>query len=147
MMKPTRIWLLAALAVALVAAAALTMNPLTAQVRSEVGYVDRDLIVEAYAGREIASVLQERDRLQEEFDKEAADLDMAARQRLFAEYEERLAAYEQELGVERRMREIENALAEVVAESGVTVIVDRSAVVWGGVDLTQAVLRRLGVID
>lgn len=146
-MKRSRGWLIGVLAVAVVAAWAWNMKPLTAQIRTEVGHVDRDLIIDAYAGREIVAILQERDRLQEQFDRESAELDEAARQRLFAEYEERLVAYESELGIDRRMREIENALAAAAAEAGVSVIVDREVVVWGGVDLTEAVLRRLGLLD
>lgn len=146
-MRRTRIWLLALLVLAGVAAAAWTMKPLTAQVRSEVGYVDRELIVDAYVGRELAAIMDARDRLQAEFDRESAELDFAAREQLFAEYAGMLAAFELEIGIEDRLREIENALAAAAAESGVSVIVDQEMVVWGGVDLTEAVLRRLGLID
>src|SRR5690606_19761856 len=115
---------------------------MAAQMRSNVGYVDSDVLVQAYAGREIEAareaVRQERDRLQEAFDRESADLDEAAKEQLFAEYQARLAAYEEELGVEieRRLSEIGEVLQAVAAENGVNVIVERAAVVWGGVDLT-----------
>lgn len=152
-MRLSRIWLLAVLAIAVVIGAAIWINPMAAQMRSNVGYVDSDVLVQAYAGREIEAareaVRQERDRLQEAFDRESADLDEAAKEQLFAEYQARLAAYEEELGVEieRRLSEIGEVLQAVAAENGVNVIVERAAVVWGGVDLTGAVLRRLGVVD
>lgn len=152
-MKISRAWMLAAAAVAVVAAAVVILNPLAAQTQSTVGYVDSELLIQAYAGREIEAareaVRQERDRLQEEFDRLSADLDEAAKEQLFNEYQGRLEAYEQELGteIEERLNEIGEVLEAVARENGVTVVVDRAAVVWGGVDLTGEVLRRLGVLD
>lgn len=141
--------LLAALALAMVVAAAWSIGPLTAQQRSEVGYIDWEFVVNAYWQVEIDMVLEERDRLQEEFNRESADLDEDAKLELFAEYEARLDAFEQEVFVdaEQRMKEIETALAEAAVEAGVSVVVDHGAVVWGGVDLTEPVMRRLGLID
>lgn len=152
-MKSKRTWLLVTAAVVAVSAAALFLwypspqGSLSAQVRSQVGYVDWDLILSSYAGDAISAVLAERDRLQGEFDSQASELDEAGRRALFEEYERRLAAYEHEMGIERLMSDIDAALSAVAAENGVTVILDPTAVVWGGVDLTGPVLRRLGVLD
>ena len=151
-MRGKRNWLLVPAALLLVAAVTLSFHSasqrsLSAQVRTEVGYVDWDLILEAYAGDAIAAVLAERDRLQEEFDRQAPSLDEAARRQLFGEYERRLADFERDMDIERLLSEIDAAMNAVAQESGVTVIVDQSAVVWGGVDLTGAILRRLGVIQ
>lgn len=139
-----------ALAVVAVAAAAWWWgHPLIAQVKSEVGYVDWELVANAYAAPEIASIEQERDRLQEEFDREAASLEEPAVLELFAEYEARLDAFRQAVyaSIQERLLEIEKAVADAAAEAGVSVVVDQNVVVWGGVDLTEAVLRRLGLIE
>lgn len=138
-----------ALAVVAAVAAALWGNPLVAQVRSDVGYVDWELVANTYAAPEIALIEQETDRLQEEFDRKSAGLEEAARLQMFAEYEARLDAFKQEMyvNIQERLREIERAVAEAAAEAGVSVVVDRGVVVWGGVDLTDNVMRRLGLID
>lgn len=151
-MKRSDAWLFIGTAVLILAASFLLtggapQDSLSAQVRTEVGYVDWDLILSAYAGDAIAAVLAERDRLQEEFDRQAPGLEEDARLALFQEYERRLADFEREMEIDRLMSDIDQAMSAVAAEAGVTVIVDRGAVVWGGVDLTGAVLRRLGVAE
>ncbi|MBO2521868.1 MAG: hypothetical protein CW345_08725 [Firmicutes bacterium] len=147
-LKKSWLYLLVALAAAAVAVSlAGDRSPLSAQTQSPVGFIDRDLVLRSYAGEAIAAVLAERDRLQEEFDRIAARLDEEAKLALFQEYEERLARYEEEMGIDQLIGDIDQALAAAAAEAGVSVVVDQSAVVWGGVDLTGAVLRRLGVIQ
>ncbi len=145
--------MLAAAAVAVVAAAVVILNPLGGPNAVDgglrgFGTFDPGLRRARDRGPHEA-VRQERDRLQEEFDRLSADLDEAAKEQLFNEYQGRLEAYEQELGteIEERLNEIGEVLEAVARENGVTVVVDRAAVVWGGVDLTGEVLRRLGVLD
>lgn len=135
--------LVAVLALGLAVAAVFGLWSTTASAESVVGYVDRDYVIEAYAGAQIAAVIQERDRLQREFDEVSQDLDEAEKQALFEEYEARLIAYEQEVGIAALMQNIEDALQAVAEEYGVTVIVDHSVIIFGGIDLTAAVLNHL----
>lgn len=116
-----------------------------AQQQSTVGYVDRDAIVDAYAGTQIAMVIRERDRLQELFDQESQGLDEEAKLALFEEYEGRLQEFEESVGIRQLMEDMTRAFQEVAAENGVDVILDVSSVVYGGVDLTSRVAERLGL--
>jgi len=117
----------------------------TAQQQSSVGYVDRDAIVDLYAGLQISMVMNERDRLQDLFDQESEGLDAEAKQALFERYETLLKEFEENVGIRNLMEDLTRAFEEVAAESGVDVILDVSAVVYGGVDLTPRVAERLGL--
>ena len=144
--------MLAAAAVAVVAAAVVILNPLTAQTQSDGGLRRFGTFVQAYAGREI----------------EAAGLCVkngTGCKRSLTAYRpistrpQRNSCLTSIKGAWKRMskswapklksasNEIGEVLEAVARENGVTVVVDRAAVVWGGVDLTGEVLRRLGVLD
>lgn len=116
-----------------------------AESRSNVGYLDRQAIVDDYAGAQIAMVINERDRLQVLFDVESEGLEEPEKQELFARYESQLLAYEESVGIRGLMEDIETALREAAEEHGVDVILDDSVVVYGGVDLTDAVRSKLGI--
>ena len=140
--------LLAGLAgvVALLGVALWGIGRSNAAVESQIGYIDQDLIVEAYAGPQIDAVIRERDRLQALFDSESANLDAEEKQALFMKYEQQLQQFEAQVGIRRLMTEIDQALQASAEAHGVTVVLDINAVVLGGIDLTQDVQRRLGLI-
>ena len=123
----------------------LGVRELGAEPEASVGYVNNDLIVDAHAGEQFAAVVRERDRLQQEFNAQSADLDEGERQTLFGEYETRLQAYEDQLGIASLLAGYDAAMEEVMVENDVTIILDVEAVVHGGVDLTEAVLQKLGI--
>lgn len=135
--------IVAALFIALLVAAAGGLISSTAAVETSVGYVDKDAIVDEYAGPQISSVVKERDRLQKKFDEESKSLDAQAKKELFSKYEEQLKAFETKVGIRKLMADVDAAFKKVAEENGVDVIVEQSAVVYGGVDLTQAIRKEL----
>lgn len=112
---------------------------------STVGYIDSQYILMAYAGPQIEAANRESSRLQELLDSEAAGLEEAERRELFLKYQRQLDEFEAELGIPDRLNAIDAAIRAAADAHGVTVVLDISAVIMGGVDLTGDVLRRLGI--
>lgn len=85
--------------------------------------------------------------LQAEFDERSAGLDDEAKQSLFNQYQNQLDLEAAQL---YRLRDelldrIQRAIASVASERGFAIVLSKEAVLYGGTDLTAAVLRRLGV--
>lgn len=114
---------------------------------STVGYIDSQYVLMAYAGPQIEAANRESSRLQQLLDEEAAGLDEGARRELFLKYQRQLDEFEAELGIPDRLNDIDAAIRAAAEAHGVTVVLDISAVIMGGVDLTGDVLRRLGLIE
>src|SRR5690606_29801542 len=94
---------------------------------------------------QIEAANRESSRLQELLDSEAAGLEEAERRELFLKYQRQLDEFEAELGIPDRLNAIDAAIRAAADAHGVTVVLDISAVIMGGVDLTGDVLRRLGI--
>lgn len=116
-----------------------------------VGYVDLKAIQAQYLVPNLqapmAALEQQLIELQAEFDQQSAGLDDEAKQALFNTYQQHLDAQSAE--VERLQHDLEakilEAIASVAAEQGVEAVLAKQVVLYGGTDLTGAVLRRLGV--
>ncbi len=134
-------------AVALVGVLAWGLMPTSATGESTVGFVDQDLVIDAYAGDQIAAVIRERDALQEKFDQESVEMSDEEKRNLFLKYEAELQAFEESIGIRQLMDDIDNAFRESAEAHGVTVILDQGAVVMGGVDLTRDIQERLGLVS
>lgn len=128
--------------------------PATAGAQSDglgVGYVDLQVIQAQYLvpnlQAPLAALEQRLIELQAEFDQQSAGLDDESKQALFNTYQQELNAQSAE--VERFQQELEakivEAIASVAAEQGVATVLTKQVVLYGGTDLTGAVLRRLGV--
>lgn len=130
-------------ALVLVAAALAVGNTLFAQIESAVGYVDVERLINEYLVPVLDEPLaRETARLQAEFDAASADLSDEEKRKLFAEYQNRLDAIKQQM-VDEQLPFINDAVAAVAQRQGVTVVLDRQVVLYGGVDLTEAVLAEL----
>lgn len=138
----------AALLLAGLLAAALPGASLAAQQGQGVtfGLVDSDRIIDEYLAEELREPLQQATQeLQAEFDRESEGLDDQAKERLFYEYQARLDAIREAL-IQERLPKIQNAIREVAEANGINIVIDSSAIHYGGVDLTDQVLARLGVV-
>lgn len=110
-----------------------------------IGYVDLDRVADDYLRPQLdAPLREETDRLQKEFDAQAKGLNDQQKQQLFAEYQRKLEQRRQEL-VNARLPGVRNAIGQVAQEKGLQVVVDKNFLIWGGVDITEAVLLKLGV--
>lgn len=85
--------------------------------------------------------------LQAEFDERSAGLDDEEKQSLFNQYQNRLDLEAAQLYQFRDelVARIQRAIAGVASEQGFAIVLSKEAVLYGGTDLTGAVLRRLGV--
>ncbi|HEY8531574.1 MAG TPA: OmpH family outer membrane protein [Limnochorda sp.] len=134
-----------------------------------VGYVDLQVIQAQYLFPNMygprAALEQRLIELQAEFDEKSVGMDDEAKQALFNAYQEELNAQSAE--VQRFEQELRAKVAEAIAavaqehgvvmvlakdvilnlmgERGVPAVVTQPLVLYGGTDLTPAVLRRLGV--
>lgn len=110
------------------------------------GVVDSVRIINEYLDEEMREPIQQAIReLQDEFDQESEGLPELERERLFLEYQGRLEAIRDAL-IQERVPRIQNAIQEVAEANGIVVVFDSSAIHYGGVDLTDQVLARLGVV-
>lgn len=139
-----RNWILGAGGLVLVAALAFALSTtLSAQSESFIGYVDVDRLIEEYLVPVLDEPLsQETARLQAEFDAAAADLDDEEKLNLFNQYQAELDWYRQQL-VDAELPNINDTVIRVAQRLGVAVVLERQVVIYGGVDLTDAVLEEL----
>ncbi|HEX6972730.1 MAG TPA: OmpH family outer membrane protein [Limnochordia bacterium] len=116
------------------------------QVReTTLGYVDVEILRNQFIVPEIDEPLRkETERLQAEFDERSKDLEDAEKRQLFDEYQRQLQSKQAEM-VEALLPRIEEAIERVAGERGVRFVLDKKVVLFGGTDLTQDVLLKLGV--
>lgn len=110
------------------------------------GLVDSDRIIDEYLAEELREPLTRVTmELQSEFDAESADMDDEEKAILFETYQARLGAIREAL-VQERLPRIHDAIRDVAVAHGFVAIFDVSAVHYGGVDITDEVLAKLGVV-
>lgn len=113
--------------------------------QSDVGYVDMQMIVNAYLLPEIQTPLKaDTDKLQAEFDAKAKGMDDKAKQDLFSQYQDKLNSEKTDL-INAQWPKIDDTVAQVAKNEGLKLVLDKQGVVYGGVDLTKEVLLKLGV--
>lgn len=111
-----------------------------------VGVIDSDRLLSEYLSEELRIPLSEATaELQAEFDRESEGLSDQEKQVLFREYQARLDAIRDAL-IQEQIPRIQSAISAVAEEQGITLVLDQTAVHLGGVDLTEKVLARLGVL-
>lgn len=139
---------LAIMAVALFVAGTLVQNgPLSAAAEGTVGYVDVTRLIEEYLAPLLDEPLaQETARLQAELDQQAEGLSDQERQQLFNRYQALLNMIKQE-AIDEHLPNIDRAVAAVARREQIAVVLERQAVLFGGVDLTELVLVYLRAND
>src|SRR5690606_36844073 len=85
---------------------------------------------------------QETARLQAKFDAAVADLDDEEKLNLFNHYQAQLDWYRQQLA-DAELPNSNDTVIRVAQRLGVAVVLERQVVIYGGVDLTDAVLEEL----
>ena len=139
--------------VALVVAALGLLAAITMLSGDVVGVVDSQRIMEEFVVARVQKSLEEEaERLQSELDQaiaETAELPVEERvpkvDELKEEYQRRLDEYKTQL-VEPKIQQVKTVIKEVASARRVDMVIDNASqlVLYGGVDLTDAVLEELG---
>ena len=109
-----------------------------------VGVVNVNAVVESYPGiKEIAaSVNQEKARLQDEFNKQSANMSDKDKQELAAKLNKQLADFEaKKMGPVQR--KIQKTILDVAKANNIDSVVNSNAMVAGGKDITNDVIKAL----
>ena len=109
-----------------------------------VGVVNVNAIIASYPGiKEIAgSVSQEKARLQEEFNKQSANMNDKDKQELAAKLNKQLADFEaKKMGPVQR--KIQKTILDVAKANNIDSVVNSNAMVAGGKDITEDVIKAL----
>lgn len=88
-------------------------------------------------------LIQETARLQAELDIAVEGKTEAEKQETFDAFQTKLYALQQEI-VDGLLDDVRRVIAEVAEEQGISVVLDANSVMYGGIDVTHAVLERLG---
>ena len=78
----------------------------------------------------------------QEFDQKSKDMNATEKDRYYKQLQERLTNKEKEL-MDPLMKDIEAAIKKVADKKGLTVVVDKNAVIYGGVDITDEVIKKM----
>lgn len=118
------------------------------QSNHRIGYVDLDVLFANHPQKEYSEeqLREEAQSLQQQLEEEAADLTSQERQELLQNYQQQLEELEQDL-IAEVMEDINEQISKVAEEAGVSVVLDKSAVVTGGYDLTEEVIEVLQEIE
>lgn len=84
----------------------------------------------------------EIDSAQKDFDEKSKSMNDSEKQRYYVQLQERIANKEKEL-MEPVLKKVEEQIKKVADKKGLSVVVDKSAVIFGGVDITDEVAKSL----
>lgn len=111
----------------------------------DVGYVNSQVLLDKYVIPLVEPILtEEREQLQSQFDESTDDMEMDQKRKVFDEYQAQLDVRRQAL-VEEALGRVRTAIHEVAAAEQVDMVLDYQVVLYGGRDLTEQVLAKLGV--
>lgn len=120
-------------------------TPSMASASSTIGVIDMSKVVTsenpdvAKARDELMKFSQE---LQTKFDAQAANLDDQGKQKLFLELQQQLRDKETEMQKQMETK-VTDATKAVADAKGLSMVLNKSAVLYGGVDITDAVAKKL----
>lgn len=114
-----------------------------AQIEGDIGVIDIDTIwnLKLLPALE-EQLIAETARLQAELDAAAIGKSEDEKQILFDGYQSQLYTFQQGL-VDELLEQVRLAIAVIADELGLSVVLDANSVMYGGVDVTEAVLARL----
>lgn len=84
----------------------------------------------------------EIDSAQKDFDEKSKNMNDSEKQRYYVQLQERIANKEKEL-MEPVLKKVEEQIKKVADKKGLSVVVDKSTVIFGGVDITDEVAKSL----
>ncbi len=84
----------------------------------------------------------EIDNAQKDFDEKSKSMNDSEKQRYYVQLQERIGNKEKEL-MEPVLKKVEEQIKKVADKKGLSVVVDKSTVIFGGVDITDEVAKAL----
>lgn len=120
-------------------------NPVEAAPSSNVGVVDMSKAVPP-DNKDIQAAQQQMQQLsaamQKQFEQQSANMTDAQKQELFQKMQGELVQKNQEL-VKNVQGKVESAIGDVAKTKGLSVVLDKRAVLYGGTDITDQVAKKL----
>lgn len=89
-----------------------------------------------------SSMRQEVEAVKKEFDEKSKNMNDEEKQKLYNQYQEKLQLKEKDL-LEPLKKKVDEAVVAVGKKKGLMVVVDKSAVAYGGLDVTADVVAEL----
>ncbi|MGB9857565.1 MAG: OmpH family outer membrane protein [Dictyoglomaceae bacterium] len=110
----------------------------------KIAYVDQQKIIQSYT-----PLFNAYTKLNQEYQIRLSKLQEAQQQgksqdeikKLADQYDKELLPYKQ--AVDSLMKEVEKVFSDLAKKEGYSVVLDKNAVVWGGVDITDKVISQL----
>lgn len=84
----------------------------------------------------------EIDNAQKDFDEKSKSMNDSEKQRYYVQLQERIGNKEKEL-MEPVLKKVEEQIKKIADKKGLSVVVDKSTVIFGGVDITDEVAKAL----
>lgn len=112
---------------------------------STVGYVDTGRVANEFPDMKAMRQQLEKDTkaMQQEYDRKAASLSQEQKVKLFQEYQAKLDR-KKEAMVSAALAKVVQVTGEVAKKQGLTVVLEKQSVLYGGTDLTDSVIRAGG---
>lgn len=109
-----------------------------------IGYVDMPQVLSNSKEYKDAqtTLAAEADALQKEFDSKSTGLSEDEKKQLFGQYQQRLGLKRQELFTKVKDK-LDAAIKDVATAQGITVVLEKESVLYGGKDLTQDVVNKI----
>ena len=110
-----------------------------------VGVVDRDLVLSQHPeGQNFQSQMNaEISEVQKDFEQKSQGMTDQEKADYYRQCQQRLAQKQNEL-MEPILKSVDEAIKKVADSKGLSVVIEKAAVVYGGTDITQDVISRLG---
>lgn len=124
------------------------MGALTGGVASaasgSVGVIDYRQAVSQHPGLEAANKAMEQEvaTAQKDFEEKAASMEDQQKAEYYQQTQQRLSQKHADL-MEPLTKQVDDAVKAVAEAKGLSVVIDKGAVVYGGVDITQDVVKKL----
>lgn len=111
---------------------------------SNVGTVDYRQIMAQHPGLQKANedMQAELANAQKEFEEKSKDMNDQQKEEYYAQTQQRLQQKQKDL-IEPMENSVEEAVKKVADARGLTVVIDKNAVVYGGQDITQEVIGKI----
>jgi outer membrane protein len=109
-----------------------------------IGYVDMQQIIKNSPDYKSAqtTLATEADTMQKEFDQKSVGLNDAEKKQLFGQYKQRFDLKQQEV-MNQVKAKIDTTIKDVATAQGLSVVLDKNSVFYGGKDLTQDVIQKI----
>ncbi len=110
-----------------------------------VGVIDRDQVMSQHPDAQNVQnqFMAAVDEVQKDFEAKSAGMNDQEKADYYAQCQQRLQQKQQEL-IDPLVKSVDEAVKKVADAKGLSVVIEKAAVVYGGQDITQDVISRLG---